>query len=108
MTSMRLIPLVYFYVIQGFSPDFPRRVFAGPKTLQVHLVPQRVHVLPEASVLVCSQTAISGQHLKRFALPDRGISRDIVERRRFEHKETTIDPSTVPFRFFPEVRNLGL
>ena len=80
----------------------PRRLPFVPQGLQHALLPQRIHRLPEALVLVGLQFAGAGQRLHRGLLPDGVVALDQVERLWRQHEEAAVDPLVVAVRLFLE------
>ena len=70
----------------------------GPKRLQVNLVAQCVHRLPETLMREYIQLTVLRQPLKRLALPERLITLNAINDAWRKHKEAAINFATIPNR----------
>src|SRR5580704_16966578 len=76
--------------VRNVIPDFPRCA-ALVQLLQLLLVLESVHALPEAGALMCQQGPILNQPLKRLAhefFTWVDVAKDLIT----EYKETAVDP----------------
>src|SRR5271166_5510124 len=87
------------------SPRFPRRLARVPELLQMTLVAQRVHRLPEALMVVHRQLAIVREPLERLPLPHRVVAVDVVADLRVEHEKAAVDPAAVADRLLPKAEH---
>ena len=79
-----------------------------PEFIQLLLVSQRIHRLPEIVVVIRMETLLTGQLLQRFAFPhDCGIIGYGCQYFRREYKEATIDPAAIPGRLLLKSAHLG-
>src|SRR5580704_16517252 len=82
--------------IGGLSfPQFPRRRAAFPQRVQVLLVAQSVHGLPEPAVHPGGQLTLRGQIFHRILFPDRIEAVDEFQHRWLENEETSVDQTTL-------------
>src|SRR5687767_2538331 len=88
-------------------PALPGRLARAPQVLEVVLVAQRVHRLPEAAMLVGAQLALAREALQRRRFPAGGVTLDVVDDRGLEHEEAAVDPAAVAHRLFLEAGHLG-
>src|SRR5690606_28959113 len=87
------------------SPGLPRRLAAGPQLLQHHLLPQRVHRLPETGMSISFELTLLGQGLEGRPFPRRGIAVDGVDDLGREDKIPAVDPAAITLRLFDEAAN---
>src|ERR1700674_2587753 len=78
-------------VIKLSLPQFPRRRAALPQRIQVLLITQRIHGLPETPMHPCSQLTISSQIFHRLLFPTRIVTVDEFQDAAFEDEETSVD-----------------
>src|SRR3954453_2867110 len=83
-------------------PDAPRWIAGVPHRLQDHLVAERIHVLPKASMPVHRELVALRQRAQRALLPNGVISPYNVEHFRLEDEETTINYRAVRHPFLAE------
>src|ERR1700686_1578795 len=76
-------------------PRFPRRSSARPKVFQPLFVSQCFHRLAETGIEISLYLLFRGEGLHRFAFEHRGIIADLIEDRRGENEESTIDPTSL-------------
>ena len=84
------------------SPDFPRRLAGLPEILEMSLIAQRIHRLPEAVMEIDAELAVRGEPFHRLAFPDGRIALDIVADLGRQHEEAAVDPAAVAERLFLE------
>src|SRR4029453_3620295 len=89
----------------GSFPYFPGSPASVPDFLQVVLVAQRVHGMPEPAVYVFRKLALASERLHRYPLPDSRVTVDVVKHLGREDEKTAIDHSSVSLRFFLEAAN---
>src|ERR1700712_2936953 len=87
-------------------PFFPGRLPRGPELLEVVLVAQGIHRLPEAFVEKYLQLAVARQVLHRLSFPYGRVVCDVVEYFRRKHKKAAVDPAAIALRFFLEAGDL--
>src|SRR5712692_7209262 len=90
------------------SPHFPGRFAGGPELLEIHLVPQRIHVLPEAPMTIGGELSFTGQRFHGLTFPDGGLVCNVVHRARFQNKESPVDPARTALRLFLETGDSSL
>src|SRR3954464_7209664 len=73
-----------------------------PQLLELVLVTQRVHRLPESRMLECAKLIGARDLRQRARFPRRIVSAHVLEGLRLQHEKSTIDPSTVTGRLFLE------
>ena len=73
---------------------------AVPKRLEMILVPQGVHRLPKALMLVGHELIALHELSERRTFPGGAIAFDQVQTGRRQYEETTVDQATVAARFF--------
>src|SRR5450830_1169252 len=85
-------------------PLFPLRGAAVPQLVELNLVAQRVHALPETMMLPVQQHAVAGDVFQRGTFKYSAFAvLQIVEDACTAHHETAIDPTQVAGRLFAEV-----
>jgi hypothetical protein len=89
-------------------PLLPRRFPRPPKLIQVLLIPQRIHRLPESPMKESVHLILRHQPFNRFPLEHLRIVRHRVDRPRLQHKESSIDPPAFIRRLLLERINLGI
>src|SRR5437016_2687198 len=82
------------------APRLPRRATRGPHLVEMVLVAQRIHRLPEAAVEMRRKRTLSCQTLQRLALPHGGIAFYVIENRRRQDEETAVDPAAIALGLF--------
>src|SRR5690242_1032147 len=83
-------------------PDLPWRLARRPQVLEHVLVPQRVHRLPEAAVLVRHYLPEGDEADERRAFPASVVAGDHVEAFRRQHEITAVDETAVARRLLGE------
>src|SRR6476620_7744096 len=86
--------------MQAASPIFPWRATGAPQLLEVILVAQRIHGVPEPFVKVRGKVLLDGKLLHGIALPDRIVPFHVIEHFRRQHKKSAVDPAPFSFRLF--------
>src|SRR6185503_6216539 len=86
----------------GSLPFLPGRGARRPQLLEVALVAQRVHRVPEAVVAVGRELPLGGEALHRLALPHRVIAVDVAADLGGQHEEAAVDPAAVAVRLLLE------
>src|SRR4051812_5094615 len=71
----------------GLRPGLPGRLAGAPELLEVVLVAQRIHRLPEAEVLPGVELAVRGEALERRGFPAGRVALDVVDHARLEDEE---------------------
>ena len=79
--------------------------FPAPTRLQLVLVAQRIHGLPEPQVLVGLQLAIAAEGFQRHRFPRHIITLDQRQHARRQYEKAAIDEAAIAARFFGETRH---
>src|SRR5271169_2785720 len=88
-------------------PRFPRRSSAGPEFFQPLFVSQCVHRLPEATMKIGLHLLFQSEVLHRFSFEHRRIIANLIQDRRGQNKEPSVDPSSLALWFLLECGNGG-
>src|SRR5437879_3308805 len=79
-----------------------------PQILELILVPQRVHRLPESGMLESAKLIVARHVDQRIGFPPCVIVFDVVECARLQDKEAPVHPCAVAGRLFLEARDARL
>src|SRR6266540_5850150 len=92
----------------SLCPCLPRSLARGPQLLQMVLVAQRVHRLPEAAMMKGAQFARVRKSRQRILLERSGVARDVFAHFGRKHKESAVDPLSVACGLFLEIDDCRL
>src|SRR5439155_22501565 len=73
--------------------------------LELVLVSQRIHRLPETCVLVSAELAVAGQSHQRIAFPRCVIALNVVDCSRLKDEKPSVDPCSVAGWLLGEARD---
>src|SRR3954466_4715746 len=81
-------------------PRFPWSAPARPLLLEVILVAQRIHRLPEPSVKIDGERLLVSEALHRLTFPDGVVTVDELQHVRRQNEESAVDPTSISLRLF--------
>ena len=82
------------------APEFPGSLTLLPEILQQSFVPQGIHRLPEALVVVSGEVAALSESLQRLLLPGALVAVHQINHRWVEHEKDAVDPAAVALGLF--------
>src|SRR5689334_22160990 len=88
--------------VSRLAPNGPRGIARFPECLERPQVAECVHRLPEAAVPKGHELPVSRKSFQWLPLEEDLVTRDPIEDRRFENKESAIDPRAVAQRLLLE------